>query len=97
MGHLALSRVVEAQIVDETEVEKPMKTNSMNKMAKVTLNLKLDGGIKNIVLNTDLFEQKIEGSRLMSDMAESMGVGFLKYAEVMLPTVVELLSIKSSK
>ena len=52
----------------------------MHNYAKVKLDLKIDG-IKNIVLNTDTFSQKIEATNLISAMAENMGSSFLKYAE----------------
>lgn len=40
----------------------------MHNYAKLKLDLKIDG-IKNIVLNTDTFSQKIEGTNLLSAMA----------------------------
>jgi hypothetical protein len=45
---------------------------------KLKLDLKIDG-IKNIVLNTDTFEQKIEATNLLAAMAEHMGPAYLKY------------------
>jgi len=50
----------------------------MHKYVKLKLDLKIDG-VKNIVFNTDTFEQKIEASNLICAMAENMGAGFLKY------------------
>ncbi len=63
---------------------------------KVKLDLKIDG-IKNIVLNTDTFEQKVEATNLLSAMAENMGENFMKYAEYMMPLIDELIMIKNSK
>jgi hypothetical protein len=63
---------------------------------KVKLDLKIDG-IKNIVLNTDTFEQKVEATNLLSAMAENMGMNFMKYAEHMMPLIDELIMIKNSK
>lgn len=63
---------------------------------KVKLDLKIDG-IKNIVLNTDTFEQKVEATNLLSAMSENMGMNFMKYAEHMMPLIDELIMIKNSK
>lgn len=77
------------------ETAKHQETSS-HKYVKVKLDLKLDG-IKNIVLNTDTFEQKVQATSLLSAMAEHMGAPFLKYADHMYPLVEELILIKNSK
>ncbi len=46
---------------------------------KLKLDLKIDG-VKNIVLNTDTFSQKIEATNLLSAMSEHMGPAYFKYA-----------------
>lgn len=68
----------------------------MHNYAKLKLDLKIDG-IKNIVLNTDTFSQKIEATNLLSCMAENMGASFLKYAEPTIRIIKELILIKNSK
>ena len=40
--------------------------------------MKLDG-LKNLVLNTDHIEQKMEGANLLESMAEQMGSAFGPY------------------
>lgn len=92
----SVNKKVEFQVIDETEIEKPSKNPNMNRFVKMKIDLKIDG-IKNIVLNTDSLEQKIEASNLLSAMAEYMGPGFLKYAEQMIPIANELVSFKNSK
>ena len=92
----AALRPVDVQIIDELGKEKEGKKNLMHNYAKVKLDLKIDG-IKNIVLNTDTFSQKIEGTNLLSAMAENMGPHFLKYAEHMIKIIKELILIKYSK
>lgn len=77
------------------ETAKQQET-SAHKYVKVKLDLKLDG-VKNIVLNTDTFEQKVQATSLLSAMAEHMGASFLKYAEHMYPLIEELILIKNSK
>jgi hypothetical protein len=59
------------------ETQKQQDTAN-HKYVKVKLDLKIDG-IKNIVLNTDTFEQKVEATNLLSAMAENMGGNFMKY------------------
>ena len=68
----------------------------MHNYAKIKLDLKIDG-IKNIVLNTDTFSQKIEATNLLSAMAEHMGAHYLKYAEHTIRIIKELILIKNSK
>lgn len=92
----AALRPVDVQIIDELGKEKEGKKGLMHNYAKVKLDLKIDG-IKNIVLNTDTFSQKIEGTNLLSAMAENMGPHFLKYAEHMIKIIKELILIKYSK
>jgi hypothetical protein len=53
MASLAVTRNASAQILDETETNKTKK-NPLHQYASIKLDLKIDG-IKNIVLNTDLF------------------------------------------
>ena len=76
----AAMRPVDVQIIDELDKEKEGKKGLMHNYAKLKLDLKIDG-IKNIVLNTDTFSQKIEGTNLLSAMSENMGQSFLKYAD----------------
>lgn len=68
----------------------------MHKYVKLKLDLKIDG-IKNIVFNTDTFEQKIESTNLISAMAENMGPAYLKYAEKTILVIKELILFKSSR
>ena len=68
----------------------------MHNYTKLKLDLKIDG-IKNIVLNTDTFSQKIEATNLLSCMSENMGAAFLKYAQDMIRIIKELILIKNSK
>lgn len=56
-------------------------------MIKMKLDLKIDG-VKNLVLNTDTLEQKIEASNLLSSMAEYMKGSFFKYADSMVPVLL---------
>lgn len=63
---------------------------------KVKLDLKIDG-VKNIVLNTDTFEQKVQATSLLSAMAEHMGTAFGKYVNYMYPLIEDLITIKNSK
>jgi hypothetical protein len=91
----AAARKIDVQIIDELETQKQQDTSS-HKYVKVKLDLKIDG-IKNIVLNTDTFEQKVEATNLLSAMAEHMGVNFVKYIEYMYPLIEELIIIKNSK
>jgi hypothetical protein len=58
----------------------------MNRFVKMKIDLKIDG-IKNIVLNTDSLEQKLEASNLLASMSEYMGANFSKYSEYILPTI----------
>ena len=72
----AALRPVDVQIVDELDKEKNNGKNLMHKYVKLKLDLKIDG-VKNIVLNTDTFEQKIEGTNLIVAMAENVRVAHL--------------------
>jgi hypothetical protein len=45
------------QIIDEMETQKQQNTKG-HKYVKIKLDLKIDG-VKNLVLNTETFEQKI--------------------------------------
>jgi hypothetical protein len=92
----AAMRPVDVQIIDELDQEKGSKKGLMHNFVKLKLDLKLDG-VKNIVLNTDTFSQKIEGTNLLSAMAEHMGPAFLKYAEHTVTVIRELILIKNSK
>lgn len=65
---MAAMRPVDVQIIDELGNEKGDKKGLMHNYIKVKLDLKLDG-VKNIVLNTDTFSQKIEASNLLSAMS----------------------------
>lgn len=76
----AAMRPVDVQIIDELDNEKAGKKGLMHNYVKVKLDLKIDG-VKNIVLNTDTFSQKIEATNLLSAMSEHMGAAFLNYAE----------------
>ena len=91
----AAARRIDVQIIDEMETQKQQDTSS-HKYVKVKLDLKIDG-IKNIVLNTDTFEQKVQATALLSAMAENMGEAFGKYIEYMFPLIEELIVIKNSK
>ena len=64
----AAIRPVDVQIIDELDKEKEGKKGLMHNYAKLKLDLKIDG-IKNIVLNTDTFSQKIQATNLISAMA----------------------------
>ena len=92
----AALRPVDVQIIDELDQEKEGKKNLMHNYAKLKLDLKIDG-IKNIVLNTDTFSQKIEATNLLASMSENMGAAFLKYAEPTVIIIKELILIKNSK
>ncbi len=92
----AAMRPVDMQIVDELDKEKTTGKNPMHKYVKLKLDLKLDG-VKNIVFNTDTFEQKIESTNLISAMAENMGPAYLKYIEKTILIIKELIIFKSSR
>ncbi|CAM6005252.1 unnamed protein product [Sphagnum balticum] len=92
----AARRNSSVQIIDEIDTQKQTKNPNMHKFVKLKLDLKIDG-IKNLVLNTDTFEQKLEASNLLSCMARSMGTPFLKYRDSMIATIQELILYKSSK
>ena len=83
------------QIIDEMETQKQQETAG-HKYVKVKLDLKIDG-VKNIVLNTDTFEQKVQATALLSAMTEHMGTAFAKYVEYMFPLIEELIILKNSK
>ncbi len=68
----------------------------MHNYVKLKLDLKIDG-VKNIVLNTDTFSQKIEATNLLSAMSENMGASYLKYAEMTIKIIKELILIKNSR
>ena len=68
----------------------------LNQFVKLKLDLKMDG-VKNIVLNTDSLEQKLEATVLLACMAEDMGSEFCKYMEQTIPTINSLMSFKNSK
>jgi hypothetical protein len=68
----------------------------MHQYVKVKLDLKIDG-VKNIVLNTDTFEQKVEATNLLAAMAEHMGEAFVNYVPAVLPVVRDLILIKNSR
>lgn len=63
----AAARKIDVQIIDEIDTQKHQDTSS-HKYVKIKLDLKIDG-VKNIVLNTDTFEQKVQASALLSAMA----------------------------
>lgn len=92
----AALRPVDVQIVDELDKEKTGKKGLMHNFAKIKFDLKIDG-IKNIVLNTDTFEQKVEASNLLSAMSEHMGSAYLKYAEHTVKIIKEIMHLKSSR
>ena len=92
----AAMRPVDMQIVDELDKEKTSGKNLMHKYVKLKLDLKLDG-VKNIVFNTDTFEQKIEATNLLSAMAENMGPAYLKFIERTILVIKELILFKSSR
>jgi len=60
-------RKIDIQIIDELETQKQQNTKD-NKYVKIKLDLKLDG-VKNLVLNTETFEQKVEATNLLSAMS----------------------------
>ena len=91
----AAARKIDVQIIDEIDTQKHQDTSS-HKYVKVKLDLKIDG-IKNIVLNTDTFDQKVQATALLSAMAENMGMAFGKYIDYMFPLIEELIIIKNSK
>lgn len=91
----AAARRIDVQIIDEMETQKQQDTSS-HKYVKVKLDLKIDG-IKNIVLNTDTFDQKVQATALLSALTENMGVAFGKYIDYMFPLIEELIVIKNSK
>lgn len=53
----AITAKVDCKVIDEAETQPENKASS--KMFKLKLDLRINGGIKNIVLNTDSLEQKI--------------------------------------
>ena len=94
-AHAAAIRKIDFQIIDELDTEKNQKTAN-HKYVKIKLDLKIDG-MKNFVLNTDTFEQKLAASRLLSAMTEHMGEAFLPYVERMMGVVEEVIVTKHSK
>jgi hypothetical protein len=58
VAHDAVIRKADLQVIDETESQKVNKNPNMHTYVKLKVDLKIDG-VKNIVLNTDTFEQKI--------------------------------------
>ena len=88
-------RKVDVQIIDEMQTQKQQNTSG-HKYVKIKLDLKIDG-IKNIVLNTQTFEQKIEATNLLSAMSEYMKQSFMRYTDFMYPLIEQLIVIKNSK
>lgn len=58
VAQAAVLRKVDLQVIDETDTQKEGNNPNMHKFVKLKLDLKIDG-VKNIVLNTDTFEQKL--------------------------------------
>lgn len=73
----AAARRIDVQIIDELETQKQQETSG-HKYVKVKLDLKIDG-VKNIVLNTDTFQLKVEATNLLAVMTEHLGGNFVKY------------------
>lgn len=86
---------VDYKMVDETETVPEGRQQS--KFIKLKVDLKLNGGVKNLILNTDTLERKIEATNLLVSMAENMGVAFAPFVEKALEPVVTHLSFKHSK
>ena len=89
------ARRIDVQIIDELETQKQQDTSG-HKYVKVKLDLKIDG-VKNIVLNTDTFQLKVEATNLLATLSESLGGNFVKYADHMYPLIEELITIRNSR
>lgn len=85
---------VDYKMVDETETIPEGRQQS--KFVKLKVDLKLNGGIKNLILNTDTLERKIEASNLLVAMAENMGASFGPFVEKSLEAVTTHLNFKHS-
>lgn len=86
---------VDYKMVDETETVPEGRQQS--KYIKLKVDMKLNGGIKNLILNTDTLERKIEGTNLLVALAENMGANFAPFVEKSMEPVVSHLSFKHSK
>ena len=86
---------VDYKMVDETETIPEGRQQS--KFIKLKVDLKLNGGVKNLILNTDTLERKIEGTNLLVALAENMGPSFGPFVEKSMDAVVNHLSFKHSK
>ena len=73
----AVSSTIDCKVVDETQTA-PEKKKAHN-ICKLKWDYKLDGGLKNIILNTDSLEQKMEGSSLLVAISKNMGNSFLPF------------------
>jgi hypothetical protein len=85
---------VDYKMVDETETVPEGKSSS--KFIKLKVDLKLNGGIKNLILNTDTLERKIEATNLLVSMAQNMGTNFGPFVEKSIEAVVSHVSFKHS-
>ena len=94
-AHQAAIRKIDVQVIDELDTEGNQNTAS-HKYIKLKIDLKI-GGLKNLALNTDTFEQKLAATRLLSAMSKNMGENFLRYVERMMPVIEEVIHIKHSK
>lgn len=91
----ATGNKVDCRIVDEGETKNIGK--KINKFFNLKYDMGLDGGMKNIILNTDSLEQKLEGANLMVALASNMGMNFAPFIERSIDVVSSHLSFKHSK
>lgn len=91
----ATGQKVDCMIVDEGDSKTEGK--KLNKFFNLKYDMGLDGGVKNIILNTDSLEQKLEGANLLVALASNMGMNFAPFIERTLDVVTSHLSFKNSK
>ena len=90
----AAGRKVDFRVVNEGDSEEPK--NAKNQYVKMKLDFKIDG-MKDLVLNTDSMEQKLEAANLLASISEDMGSAFQPFIEQTIPTCNLLLSFKNNK
>ena len=88
----AANVTVDCRVVDDAEI-----SDNKNKRLMVLKTGSDMMGSKNIVLNTDSLQLKIEGARLLRSLSENMGPSFCPFIEKTLPTVTYNITFNKSK
>lgn len=84
---------VSVKIVESGKAEQGKK----GKFTTATIDMKLFGGVKNIVMNTAALELKIKASGLLLALIEHSGEHFRGFVGSVLPMVARYMSFKNSK